>query len=86
MFFTDEFAVKFKPTTSPAEIKKINDRYGVRITEETEIYTLLTVPRLADALEIANKYQESGLVVYSQPNFYMKIVFGSTSEFLPKGV
>ncbi|TCK85390.1 S8 family serine peptidase [Albibacterium bauzanense] len=84
MFFTDEFAVKFKPTTSPAEIKKINDRYGVRIIEETDIYTLLTVPRLADALEIANKYQESGLVVYSEPNFYMKIEFGSTAEYLPK--
>lgn len=84
MFYTDEFLVQFKPTVSPAEIKKINDRYGVRITKETDIYTLLTVPRLADALKIANKYQESGLVIYSHPNFYAKISFGSTAEYLPK--
>jgi len=78
MVFTDEILVKFKPTASSAEIKKINNLYGTQVTKETDIYTLLTVPRLTDALEIANKYQESGLVTYSHPDFYAKISFGST--------
>jgi len=45
MVFTDEkILVKFKPTVSSAEIKKINNLYGTQVTKETDIYTLPTVP------------------------------------------
>ena len=69
MGVTDEFLVKFNEKVTEKEIMELNEKHGVVVIKETEIYRLLKVPDGADALEIANLYQETGLTRFSQPNF-----------------
>jgi subtilisin family serine protease len=66
---TDEILVKFLDNVAQTQIEAINNLYKVTVIKKTEIYHLLKVPRGANALEIANKYFESGLVKFSHPNF-----------------
>ena len=66
---TDEILVKFLDNVPQTQIEAINNLYKVTVIKKTEIYHLLKVPRGANALEIANKYFESGLVKFSHPNF-----------------
>lgn len=70
---TDEFVVRFKDSATKAQIDSIHKRNNVKTIKIDKIYQLLKVKQSADALSIANNYQESGLVVYSHPNFYAKI-------------
>ena len=70
---TDEFLVKFKANISQKEIEKLHQIYNVEIIKTTKIYQLLKVDINLSALEIANAYQESGLVRFSQPNFISDI-------------
>ncbi|HLO61302.1 MAG TPA: hypothetical protein VK179_21300 [Bacteroidales bacterium] len=65
---TDEFVAKFKEDVSANSIKELNNKYGVKVLKDRESYLLLQTPKGADALEISNKYQESGLTVFSHPN------------------
>lgn len=48
-------------------------KFGSTILKTTDTYQLLKVPKGADALDIANQYQESGLVEFSHPNFIVEI-------------
>lgn len=73
MGVTDEFLVKFEENVTEKEIVAINEKYGVVVIKKTEIYQLLRVPDGADALEIANLYQETGLTRFSQPNFISEV-------------
>ncbi len=70
MLFGCEFMVKFKDNASQQRINEMNARFNVTVVETTDLYVLLSVPAATDALAVANTYQESGLVVYSTPNFY----------------
>lgn len=74
MGVTDEFVVQFNKDVSQKEIKTLHDKYGVQIVKETNSYLLLKVPSGGDALETANKYQESGLAYFSHPNFLCDII------------
>jgi len=65
---TDEFVAQFNDNVSKATIDSLNKRYGVTIVATSFFYTLQVKPR-ADALQIANAYQETGLVKFSHPNF-----------------
>lgn len=69
MGVTDEFVVQFNKNTSEKEIQDLHKKYNIELIKTTDFYQLLKVPTGADALEIANKYQESGLTYFSHPNF-----------------
>jgi len=73
MGVTDEFVVKFNKNVSQKEIDKLHKKYGVLVVKTTDIYQLLKVPNGIDALEVANKYQESGLTRFSHPNFICNV-------------
>lgn len=75
MGVTDEFVVRFHENASPKEIDKLHKNYDIEVVKITDIYHLLKVPVGADALEIANKYQESGLTRFSHPGFVSEIEF-----------
>ncbi|MDR3327924.1 MAG: hypothetical protein LBT04_07395 [Prevotellaceae bacterium] len=66
---TDQFLVKFLEDVTSEQIEEIYAKYDVSVLKEAEGYTTLTVKRNSDALEIANAFQESGLVEFSYPNF-----------------
>lgn len=73
MGITDEFIVKFNENVKQSDIDKLHRKYNVEIVKKTDFYQLLRVPDRADALEIANIYQESGLTHFSHPNFFSKV-------------
>jgi hypothetical protein len=73
MGITDEFVVNFKENVLQTEIDKLHEQYRVSVKKINEIYQLLSIPVDEDALEVANAYQESGLVEFSHPNFILKI-------------
>ena len=69
---TDEIVMKFHKDVSQQQIDEIHRKYQVRVKKTTDLYQVVTVPPNADALEIANQYQLSGLVEYSCPDFLVK--------------
>jgi len=73
MGVTDEFLVKFNENVPQTEIEKLHKKYSVEVVKKTDLYQLIKVPNGHDALEIANKYQESGLTRFSHPNFISKV-------------
>ena len=73
MIITDEFVVKFKANAKKADIQMINGKFGTTLVKETDTYLLLKVARGGDALDVANQYQESGLVEFSHPNFIIQV-------------
>jgi len=79
MIVTDEILIQFKSSVSKETIDSINTSYALKLLKQTEIYWLYQVQKDKDALQIANTYQKSGLVVYAQPNFLSKIQFHQSS-------
>ncbi|MDR3137273.1 MAG: S8 family serine peptidase [Tannerellaceae bacterium] len=73
MGITDEIVVRFNDNALPDDIRKTHEKYQVTIKKTTDLYQLITVPLGIDALDIANRYQLSGLVKYSHPNFLSKV-------------
>lgn len=74
MIITDEFNVQFKPEVTRAQIDQLNSQNKVNIVSESQWERnafILAVDKEAgtDALAMANRYHESGLTLYSQPNF-----------------
>ena len=70
----DEIIVKFLPSTSKKRQNELNSKYETRVIEDCEIFQILRVSKGGDALDIANKYFESGLVEFSKPNFLSNFV------------
>lgn len=71
---TDEILVQFQPTVSADQQKALHQKFGTIRADSNNVYQLLRVYKGADALQIANRYQESGLTQYAQPNFFMKLI------------
>jgi hypothetical protein len=74
MTLTDEFIVTFPAGKSMEEIEAINLSYGVEIVDpilgqENTFVLRATVNARRDTLSLANLYQESGVAIYSAPNF-----------------
>lgn len=74
MILTEEFNVQFKPEISRNEIDQLNQKNKVRIVSESQWERnafVLAVEDDADsnALAMANRYYDSGLTIYAQPNF-----------------
>ena len=72
MGVTDEILLNFRKQTAQKQQEDIHRRFNTEILKTTSIYQLVRVPKGADALEIANQYQESGLVEFAHPNFLVK--------------
>ncbi|MDR1373199.1 MAG: hypothetical protein LBJ17_08840 [Dysgonamonadaceae bacterium] len=70
---TDQFVVKFIEDASREQIEDLYAKYDVSVLNENDNYTKLSVSRNSDALDIANAFQESGLVIFSHPDFISSI-------------
>jgi len=74
MILTEEFNVKFKPEVTRQEVEAFNTQNGVGIVRasrwEENAFVLATQRNAkVDALAMANRYHESGLTLYAEPNF-----------------
>ena len=74
MIVTDEFIATFPAGMSMDEINKANASYGVELGDpilgqENTFVLRATENTKMDTLSLANLYQESGLAIYSAPNF-----------------
>jgi len=78
---TDKIIMKFLPHITQQEIDNINTKYNVEVIYLDDVYQYISVPAGADALDVANAYQESGLVDYSHPDFIAKI---ERSSYFPE--
>lgn len=65
----DEIVVQFLPHVSKEQQEELNQKFKTEVIATFEIFQILKVPKGNDALDIANKYFESGLVIFSKPNF-----------------
>jgi subtilisin family serine protease len=72
---TDEFVAQFKPEVTRPQIDALNAANGVEIARVIDFAPNTFVLRVRQpqgftgSLETANRYFESGLTVYSEPNF-----------------
>lgn len=85
---TDEFLAAFKPEVSPEAIAELNARHGVEPVERPDLYLgpgerllKVKVPGPGGALPLANRYFETGLVRFAEPDFVHLI--GLTFPFTP---
>lgn len=69
---TDEFMVQFTDGISETRIDSLNKANNVSIIRHS-LYYLLRVSPKTDVLEMANAYYETGLTVFSHPNFLMPV-------------
>jgi len=81
----DELIVKFKPGIADEQIASFNNDSGVEIVMPNpfvENQFLLKVAEASpfDALDTANRYQESNLTVFAQPNFIAPL---NLRQFIP---
>lgn len=72
---SDDLLVKFKPEVTEQQIHEFNQKNAVEIVRPEPFvknqFTLHVISVSgADALSLARRYQESGLVSFAQPNFW----------------
>lgn len=65
----DEIVLQFLPGVSKEQQEELNQKFKTEVIATYEIFQILKVSKGTDALDIANKYFESGLVKFSKPNF-----------------
>jgi len=75
MGVTDEVLIRFLPGILEEQKTELIKAFDIEIVKTTKIYQKLRVKKGADALEIANKIYETGLVEFSTPNFISYLVF-----------
>ncbi|MGV8138556.1 MAG: S8 family serine peptidase [Mangrovibacterium sp.] len=80
MGVTDEILVRFLPEVKERQQKELQKTFDAEVVKTTKIYQKLRVPKGEDALEIANKYYESGLVEFATPNF---ISYAELHQIIP---
>ncbi len=69
MGVADEVLIRFLPGVSEEQKKELIKAFDLGTLKTTKIYQKLRVKKGVDALEMANKIYESGLVEFSTPNF-----------------
>ena len=69
MGVTDGILLKFLQNVSKEKQDSLHEIYKTELIKETNIYQKFRVSKGDDALKIANKYYESGLVEFSHPSF-----------------
>ncbi len=78
MGYTDDILIAFHQGVSSTEQERLHKKYGTVVAKTTKIYQKLVVSKGVDALEVANRYYESGLLKFAQPNF-----LSSPEVFMP---
>jgi len=78
MALSDEIVIKFKSGVSETVIDSINSYHGLELIQKTKLHNLYRVTE-GNPLQIANLYQEGGLVEFSHPNFISKITLHQQS-------
>ncbi|NTW50066.1 MAG: S8 family serine peptidase [Chlorobiales bacterium] len=74
---TDKILVRFKQDVTSEKIEQIRKEYkleSVKPDKRKRAYSVFRAPANSDPVEIANKIQETGLVLWSQPNFISELV------------
>lgn len=69
MGVTDEILVSFLPKVTQHQQEMLYKKFDIQVVKTTKIYQKLKVKKRVNALEIANKIYETGLVEFSTPNF-----------------
>jgi subtilisin family serine protease len=69
MGVTDEVLIRFYPGISEEQKAELIKTFDTEVVKTTKIYQKLRVKKGVDALKVANKIYESGLVEFSTPNF-----------------
>ncbi|MBN1186450.1 MAG: S8 family serine peptidase, partial [Bacteroidales bacterium] len=69
----DEICIKFKPEVSEQQKSNLLNSLRLKIKKSFHFGDILIVSEKDKTLEVANKFFETGLVHYSQPNFLVKI-------------
>jgi len=79
VIITDEFIVRFKPEITASQIDFYNQTQQVEVVKRNPFVSnqfLISVSNSSkNALQMANDYQESGLVVFSHPNCLVNIEY-----------
>jgi subtilisin family serine protease len=75
MGVTDKILIRFLPGISEEQKTELIKTFDIELIKTTKIYQKLKVKKGADALEIANKIYESGLVEFSTPSFISYLEF-----------
>jgi subtilisin family serine protease len=70
---TDEILVRFNDNVSFFQKVALQNQYNLSLKRNRSRFSVYSVPANLDPLEVANAIQESGLVVFSHPNFLSKI-------------
>jgi hypothetical protein len=78
MVLTDEFAVRFKPGVTDAQVRSLNAQLGAEPIEQKLYAPNQWLMRVLDAtpertLAVANAYHEHELVEWAEPNFIMEL-------------
>ncbi len=76
MVATDEITVRFKRDASKEDIENFNNENDVEIIEKNRFVPnqyLLRVKSPKETLTLANKYQESDLTEFAEPNFISEV-------------
>lgn len=86
ILLTDEFIAQFEPQVTREEIDQFNDESNVEIVNpdafvENQYVLTVTDDSPADALAIANRYHESPLTVFAEPNLWQLTT--TTQEVTP---
>ena len=77
---TDEFSVMLKQTTSYAQLQELAEKNNCKVGEENQYEKnvfMLYVSKTSklDAMQTANLFYETGLFVFSEPNFIILNAF-----------
>jgi hypothetical protein len=72
-WITEQIVMRFKDGVSLQEVDEMHKKFNVSIIKDHGWCQVLSVPVELDPLEVANAYYESGLVIYSEPNFWAKV-------------
>ncbi|MDB5198737.1 MAG: hypothetical protein JWO92_700 [Chitinophagaceae bacterium] len=90
MGVTDEICLEFNKDLKANDKKELLNKYKavevIRTQPWEKYFTIITVGKDQNALEVANRIKESGLVKFSHPNFYAvtyKHSFFPNDEFFP---
>lgn len=83
LILTDEFIVRFKEGTTQAQHDELQRNHAVELLEQNPHvegqFLFRVTPETGDySLETANRYQESGLTVFAQPNFLVHVEYNHT--------
>ena len=81
MGVADEILIRFLPEVTEDQQKELYESFNLTLLKTTKIYQKFRVPKGADALEIANKIYESGLVEFATPNF---ISYAELCQIIPR--